>query len=359
MATDNIVYKHPKLVKFIKDNHDEDYNPIYHNPHFNRVEYARHNEVPEWYISEISSDEAVDLMIEKPELISFETLMNNTNPRIRLLLKDRTHFSPEEWKYMSSSCNSYIMELLEKNLHYINWERLSFNRHEVAIRILEKNPDNIVWRYLLGNPSAIKIIEAHPDKIIWNSKEFCSNPNAIKLIEKMVKKNWRKLNFNALSWNPNAVHILSKHMDKVKWENLSENPNAISILMEQPEMISFYRFLGNPNAIPYIETVMEKKQINTIDVDLLRDVARNTNGITLIQKWWDEGKITKEDMIEIIPNLRSKSVYEGYDFQKMSKERSQLIYSELIAKAFHPTRVDKWLEYYLANGGCYEDFDWV
>jgi len=162
-----------------------------------------------------------------------------------------------------------------------------------------------------------------------------------------------------LSVNPNAIHILSKHMDKVNWKMFSKNPSAISILMENPDKISFYDFLKNPNAIPYIETVMEKRQIEQLDLDELVKLSENPNGIPLIQKWWDEGKISMENMIELIPNLHVKSVYECYDFQKMSKERSKLIYLELISKALNPSRVDKWLEYYIENGGCCENFDWV
>jgi hypothetical protein len=366
MATDAyirkyIIYKYPKLVEFIETNPTANYNTIYHNPHFNLVEYARHNEVHPWYFSEISTDDAIDLMLEKPELIDFEYLMVNTNPRIRLLMEGRTYFSQEEWKYMSSSCNSYIMEFLEQNLDNIDWERLSFNKYEGAIRILKNNPDRINWKILMRNTSAIEIFKVHTDKIIWNSFEFCANPDAIELIEKMVKKKWEKINFNALSTNPNAIHILSKHMDKVKWKNLSQNPNAISILMENPDMISFSDFLTNPNAIPYIETIMEKRQIELLDWNELWKLAQNLNSIPLIQKWWDKGKISTENMTKLISYLyyNRKSVYECYDFQEMSKERSKLIYLELISKAFHPSRIDKWLEYYIENGGCCEDFDWV
>jgi len=343
-----IIYKYPKLVEFVK-NYYQNYNPIYDNPYFD----------PKWYISKNSSDNAIDQMIEKPELVCFETLMFNTNPRIRLLIEGRTHFSKQEWYYMSSSCNSYIMEFLEQNLDNINWERLSSNKYEGAIRILKNNPDKINWFFLNRNTSAIEIFKVHPDKIRWNSVEFCANPNAIELIEEMVKKNWEKINFKSLSVNPNAIHIISKHMDKDNWKMFSKNPSAISILMENPDKISFYDFLENPNAIPYIETVMEKRQIEQLDLDKLEILAENPNSIPLIQKWWDEGKISMENMIELIPSLCKKSVYECYDFQKMSKERSKLIYLELISKAFNPSRVDKWLEYYIENGGCCENFDWV
>ncbi len=357
MATDTIIYKYPKLVEFIQNNKDEHFNAILHNPHVNLVEYARHNNfVPAWDFSRISSDKAINMMIENPELICFESLMCNTNPRIRRLLEGRTSFSPEEWRYMSYSRNSYIMEFLEQNLDNINWEVLSFNTHEGAIRILKNNPDKICWRYLMGNIAAIDILKAHPDKIVWNSKEFCKNPNAIELIEKMVQTKWKKINFIGLSANPNAIHILKRHMDKVAWHNLSANPNAIEILMEHPEMISFKDFLTNPNAIPYIETVMKMHHIDKLDYVYLRHLVGNPNSIPLLQKWLDEGKFSHDDLIGRLLILCSDSVYE-LDLQQMSKQRSKIIYEELIAKAFHPSRVEKWSEHHYNNGGDLSNFD--
>ncbi len=353
-----IIYKYPKLIDLIETYQDENYNPIFHNPHFNLIEYARNNNyVPPWCFSIIPSNEAINMMIEKPELVDFQYLMRNTNPRIRLLLENRTSFSRDEWDYMSSSRNSYIMELLEQNLDNINWEVLSYNKHEGAIRILKNNPDKIYWRNLMGNTAALEIFKEHQDKIIWNSKEFCSNPSAIELIEKMVhQKKWKKINFIALSANPNAIHILKQHMNKVAWDKLSKNPNAIDILMEHPEMISFTHFLQNPNAIPYIETVMEKQHIDNLDIVRISYLFYNQNCIPLIQKWWDEGRITRENIIDNIYNIYSKSVYEC-DFQEMSKKRCKIIYEELIAKAFHPSRVEKWLEYHINTGGDINDFD--
>ena len=43
----------------------------------------------------------------------------------------------------------------------------------------------------------------------------------------------------------------------------------------------------------------------------------------------------------------------------MSEKRIKIIYHELISVVFHPTKVDKMLEYHLSNGGSIEDFDYV
>ena len=42
--------------------------------------------------------------------------------------------------------------------------------------------------------------------------------------------NVKKVNWENLSQNPNAIHILEQNLDKVDWKGLSQNPNAIHIL---------------------------------------------------------------------------------------------------------------------------------
>jgi len=47
------------------------------------------------------------------------------------------------------------------NKDKINWDYLSCNLSEGAIRFLEKNQDKINWKHLSGNPSegAIRLLE--------------------------------------------------------------------------------------------------------------------------------------------------------------------------------------------------------
>ena len=69
---------------------------------------------------------------------------------------------------------------------------------------MEKNPDKIDWELLSGNPAAIHLLEKKPDKIDWEE----------------------------LSGNPAAIHLLEKKPDKIDWGELSENP-AANILLEK------------------------------------------------------------------------------------------------------------------------------
>jgi hypothetical protein len=38
------------------------------------------------------------------------------------------------------------------------------------------------------------------------------------------------IDWNWLSRNPNAIHLLEQNIDKINWFWLSENPNAIHLL---------------------------------------------------------------------------------------------------------------------------------
>ena len=42
----------------------------------------------------------------------------------------------------------------------------------------------------------------------------------------------------------------------------------------------------------------------------------------------------------------------------MSKERTKIIEYELMIKALHPSKVSKWLDYHIKNGGDIWDFEY-
>ena len=50
-------------------------------------------------------------------------------------------------------------------------------------------------------------------------------------------------------------------------------------------------------------------------------------------------------------------LYNILDYQAMNKARIILFKDELIAKAFHPSRVAKWMDYHCENGGDIDDFE--
>ena len=49
-------------------------------------------------------------------------------------------------------------------------------------------------------------------------------------LKEFINNNIDKLDWSALSNNPNAIHLLEKNIDKIDWKNLSSNLNAIHLL---------------------------------------------------------------------------------------------------------------------------------
>jgi hypothetical protein len=63
----------------------------------------------------------------------------------------------------------------------------------------------------------------NPDNVDWNL--LSENPNAIHLLE----KNQDKIGWYRLSLNPSAIHLLEKNQEKVVWRCLSENPSIFEL----------------------------------------------------------------------------------------------------------------------------------
>jgi hypothetical protein len=109
--------------------------------------------------------------------------------------------------------------------------------------------DKINWDELSENPNAIHLLEQNRDKISWWNKidwiMLSSNPNAIHLLEQNVYK----IDWEMLSENPSAIHLLEQKVDKIDWQWLSANPNAIHLLEKNIDKIHWDQLSSNPNAI--------------------------------------------------------------------------------------------------------------
>jgi hypothetical protein len=65
------------------------------------------------------------------------------------------------------------------------------------------------------------------NKVDWD--ELSKNPNAIHLLEKMISIDIDKINWDNLSKNPNAIHLLEQHQDKIDWFYILHNPSIYEI----------------------------------------------------------------------------------------------------------------------------------
>jgi len=101
--------------------------------------------------------------------------------------------------------------------------------------------DKINWEFLSKNPNAIHLLEKNMDKIDWDL--LLMNPNAIHLLEQNIDK----IDWDRLSANPNAIHLLEQNMNKIYWWYLLQNPNAICLLEQNTNKIDWTWLSLNPN----------------------------------------------------------------------------------------------------------------
>lgn len=359
-----IVYKYPKIKELFENYYNRH---IYFNPNIDIndiIQKYSKNEEKFWNIlSYHPSNKAVEMMTMNPESIDLRGLVCNTNPNIEPLLKAKLNeFKKTHWLCMAISHNPVVLKFLEKYPENIDWKYLSENTCDFAIHILQKNMNNIVWDILSSNhnPLAVEILQNNQNKINW--KNLCNNTNinAIKLLEQNIDK----INcFDNLAQNPNALHIIMQHMDKINPTYLSENPNAIDILIKKPELIDFIALLHNPNAISYLKTnlIQLKKYMKRNSSKVIENLTMNPNCIPLIEKMLEENLWSNSNLNYIIILLEwnteaHQSIFE-FDYKAMSKERTKIIYSNLLEKTLHPSRVEKMLNYHLDNGGSFDDFE--
>ena len=58
-----------------------------------------------------------------------------------------------------------------------------------------------------------------------------------------------KIDWNYLSDNPNAIHLLEANIDKINWWSLSKNPNGINLLKSNKDKIDWFSLPTNSNAV--------------------------------------------------------------------------------------------------------------
>jgi len=96
--------------------------------------------------------------------------------------------------------------------------------------MIEANPDQIDWQLLSSNPAAIHLLEANLDMIDWTY----------------------------LSTNPAAIHLIEANLDQIDWFYLSSNPAAIHLLEANPDRVECLIY-ENPAIFVYDYEGMKKK----------------------------------------------------------------------------------------------------
>jgi hypothetical protein len=373
MVTETLIYKYPNLKALFETKCT--WHPItfkrqsmfehsvmahYLNPHakkyYSKYPYSNESNYL-YYVSMDSSNKVVGLLIDNLDKINLDGLVQNTSPKIGPLLEHSLdQFNNFHWTWMCQySSNPTVMAFLEKYPDKIQWSFLSRNTCDDAIKILEKNPHKICWWSLSSNPSAMGLIKKKRKKVHWGQLCKNTNPEAISILEQNLDK-MDTYDWNRLSTNPSAIRILSQNLHKVNFKYLSENPSAMDIFINRPDLIHITRMITNPNALSYLEShVKDNKQHWVYYM-----ATYNPKAFQFIEKMLVQGIISCYDISDIhtylIRNESLESLFD-LDYQAMSKSRTKLLRDELMAKAFHPSRVAKWLDYHCENGGTVADFE--
>ena len=99
------------------------------------------------------------------------------------------------------------------------------------------------WNILSLNSNAIHLFKENPEKLLWDND------------------NSKTINWNLISFNPDAIELLEQNVDKINWSYLSGNPNAIHLLRQNPDKICWGYLSENPSI--YVVDDDEYKKIKS------------------------------------------------------------------------------------------------
>ena len=182
----------------------------------------------------------------------------------------------KSWIYPGKLCEDKTYNIISKFWKEINQNRSSMN-------ILRKYPHNVMLDELFMNPSAIhiidKIYETEPSKIDWNRLSY--NEAAIHILEQNIDK----IDIASFAFNKNIIRLIEKYpILKNKVENSvifeNKNPEVIALIEKRKikikknelfELInhpySIYFFEKHPNKFKNINSYIISKNSNIFEID--------------------------------------------------------------------------------------------
>ena len=227
---------------------------------------------------------AIDYLKENRNLIDWKALLRNPNPAAIDFLIENKNNIPTYYELLINNISpvshnkaitnpaaiEYIKDVLNRYPDNIEWHLLSLNPNAIELlkqkireEFLHPNVDEFVeddplsglhniiqphyskkidWWALSSNPNAIELLIANREKIHWDGLSANTNLKAIELLKEKINAenliNQRVLNnlnysekiaWWALSQNPNAIELLKRNIDKINWALLSKNPNQEAI----------------------------------------------------------------------------------------------------------------------------------
>jgi len=137
----------------------------------------------DWYmLCKNTNDRAFDLLDANPKKVILQSLVDNVNDRALKYFKS----DMIDIERLYSNSNEYALRKALFNVQP-EWDLLSSNSNETAVKIMLDNPACIDWNMLCSNtnPKALKLLEDNIDKINWYT--LSENPNAVYIFEQNPK----------------------------------------------------------------------------------------------------------------------------------------------------------------------------
>jgi hypothetical protein len=127
-----------------------------------------------------------------------------------------------------------------------------FSRYMTDSITLQENKDKLNWDNLSENKNAIHLLTNNEDKINW--RRLSLNTGAIDLLS----RNLDKVHWDLLSSNPNTIHILEQNPDKIDWQRLSSNPNAIHLIEANQDKVDWQMLSSNEGSLHILNNNSDK-----------------------------------------------------------------------------------------------------
>jgi len=251
------------------------------------------------------------------------TTQLNLNPNaMEYMIKNNIYMSPH-----LISLNTSAIDYIIQNPELFKLTAIISNKN--AIKLIEKHIHEIghyQTHMLYSNPNTLHLVCLNPEYIAWNYLSCNTNPIAIKLLS----ENINKINWCNLSQNESAINILNDNQDKIVWRNLAKNPNAYELIVKHINKFNIIdlSYNTNPLVLKLIEDKLHK-------LSFWGPLSANPSAIKTLEK--------NQDKINWYWLSQNPAIFE-FNYKKVATKRMNILREDLMMKALHPKRIERWLE---------------
>jgi hypothetical protein len=236
-----------------------DWDKLLLNPNaYDFLSLPENREKINWDWKQLSKNPNISKLIKKLKIFNKKSISGNSKSRNSIFSDSKSGDSKsgdsKSGDSKSGDDDSFILNARDN----LDWKEIS--KHSVAIKLLLKNKDKIVWEGFSENtsPEAIKILKKK-----WEKEKSLMINDIVKYNE--MKNNCEIISWQSLSKNINAIDLLREKIEqekillengqynrlgvdeKIDWQSLSENSEAIELLEGNKNKIRWYYLSSNTN----------------------------------------------------------------------------------------------------------------